>query len=369
MLRTPELSQEILEIMDALEPCNEPVEICSLITPAPMLPTSSETTPEPLPIFGGAVWHPTEDRIAFFASDTITVYSGDLQVLYRLRIPPEDAQATSIRITEAAWSPDGTRLAATVFRAEGDRGLGRVVIWDVRADPATVTFDVDDHTPPLAWSPDSCYIAAVSLFDPGQIDIYDILDEDRVERFVVETNVSTLDWHPQDSHRLAIGLLAPTRSTVIIDPLAPVMPVLAELPSAGSRVGLGFSPDGAYYATSGPTLDEIQVWNTSEWSGFTAPVYSFPYLLGSRAILTSAWVTDGLMVAYIEGITRKFAVDGQVVASVPFPAGTPIVAWSPDGSKLATYSRAAGIRMLDGRSGDVLAGIRPDGLPLTAPGP
>jgi WD40 repeat protein len=313
--------------------------------------------PQPLPPFNNAEWHPKEDIVAFYSATIIRVYTDTLQELYELNMPAED-DAYAIRITEIKWSPDGTKIAAHFFHSIGDAGLERVVIWDVTTNPKRVIFNVEDLRSPLAWSPDSQYIAAISLFD-SSVEIYG-LNGNQLGTYYYPSNLAGLSWHPLDNHRLAINYsssILAIQSAVIIDPLAPDTPVVTLISSDAESVGIGFSPDGNFFAVTNYGLYEIEIRDNN----FDL-IHSIS--LGTDPRSEIEWLDGGISVSSsFDKNTRIFDISDLthpvVLQGITYPH------WKLDGTRIA-ITDTNGIRVLDGNTGNVLAGIQVDGTPLFA---
>jgi WD40 repeat protein len=312
--------------------------------------------PEALPPFTGAEWHPTEDIVAFHSDTMIRVYTDRLRELFELNIPAEEAdiyEIREIRISEIKWSPDGTKIAAHIFRSTRVSGMGRVVIWDVTTNPARLIFNIDNLQSPLAWSPDSQYIAAINLFYPN-VEIYEISGIHVATFDPPPPNPFSLSWHPTDNHQLAINLISPDKSAVIIDPLVPDTPIVAEIASDGESVGVGFSPDGHFFAVDNFSQGEIEIRNEN-----FELIDSFSYDFGIGYMLVG-WLDAGIFVSYYDRTTRIFDISDTANPMVLQGINNPD--WKSDGTRIA-ITDVSGIRGLDGKSGNVL---QIDGTPLFA---
>lgn len=100
-------------------------------------------------------WSPDGRTIAFVSNregaDRIFLVSPDGTGLRKLN-PPDTAR--SVQEADAAWSPDGTRIAHTLHVRQGE---SRIRIVDVRGGAAKEIAGVQGASQP-AWSPDGRYL-------------------------------------------------------------------------------------------------------------------------------------------------------------------------------------------------------------------
>ena len=155
---------------------------------------------------------------------------------------------------QAAWSPDGTRIA---FRSNRS---GHNDIWIMGANGTGQTNLTNDFLPATsneygpAWSPDGTRIAYSS-----DIDTYSMLklwtmradgrDKQRVLPATVGTNVIDLEpsWSP-DGSRIAFRRIANSGSRITIVTLA--TRAVSTIPLDGVQMSPSWSPDGALIAFS-----------------------------------------------------------------------------------------------------------------------
>lgn len=156
------------------------------------------------------VWSPDGKQLAFLRREqggerlfVVTLSSGGAPPSERRLV--DTAEGEKLKHAEAAWSPDGTRLAYTVHRPKQAPHVAVTVVADGRT-PA------DGHTPAAggtvvasppglratmpSWSPDGRYLAlSATAGDPAALDLYAVRLEDGA--WARLTDDPAPDWLPR----------------------------------------------------------------------------------------------------------------------------------------------------------------------------
>jgi WD40 repeat protein len=259
------------------------------------------TLEEPPSAPSAIAWSPDGNRLAVGrANGTIEVWGATTgkEVL---------TLHTGVPVGQVAWSPDGKRLAAS--------GPGATRVWDaVSGKEAFAMSGEPGRYLPMAWSPDGSSFAAVS-HSPGQAG--SLMEEVKV--WDVARGKATLLL------RRAVGR-----------------------GGRGATVSLGWSPAGRWLA--GHRDDGlIKVWDAA--SGRDVLTLPSSTSLQGTGAAASVWSTDGKRLATITADGTIKVMDpatGEEHLSVrsqpatwlatrrPGAAVQHVLAWSPDGKRLAS---------------------------------
>ncbi|MBN1249996.1 MAG: hypothetical protein JXC32_20195, partial [Anaerolineae bacterium] len=298
-------------------------------------------------------WSPQGDRIAVpDAQGHVTIYDAysGVEVL-RLPVGTDRPCVT--------WLPDGSGFATA-----GD-DLAR--IWRIAAPGFTLSSERD--TPPdtwegpniAAWSPDDTRIARP--FDDGSVRVWDAASRRecvRITRGIPRPGIAInwVAWSP-DSGRILTGggdggvEIWDAASGARVLRLAGHGDVaLDEHWSVGHVVmGLAWSPDGMRALTTGRDHRAV-IWDTATG----AVLREFP----GREYYDGAWSPDGRRVALCDqfgygGPVKVWdAETGEALLTLlpdDFGYGTSGVAWSPDGTRIVTFSLDGVGRLWDAATG------------------
>ncbi|MGW6708461.1 NACHT and WD repeat domain-containing protein [Streptomyces sp. NPDC054956] len=253
------------------------------------------------------------------ARAAVTEYAATPAALQALRTALDASRLRAVyrdfdrSVTDAAWSPDGSRLAACA-------GDGRVHIWPAPGDDtaapgaaAPVTLDVPGEWPrALDWSPDGSRLVCATR--DARLTVWD-----------------TADW---------------CRLTTLHQPGADIGH------SAPGLAVAAFSPDGRFLVSGGPDRT-LQLWDARDFAP-AGTLSGHPQMLW-----TAAWSPDSALLA-------AAGADGAVYlweVGAAHPSGTPRVlgthqdvvnalSWSPDGSRLASGSSDRTVSLWDARTGE-----------------
>ena len=150
------------------------------------------------------------------------VHTGAVQSVYRPESSPRRIMTddpTDPRRRSYAWSPDGSKLAASIKSTTETR----LEVWDVHRDQRISSWSRpsvgDESDAPLIWSPDNRRIAVVGRGDGDQrlmwrfhVHIIEAASGKRILKYKIDSNVQSWDfasfsaiaWGP-DSRRLAMA--------------------------------------------------------------------------------------------------------------------------------------------------------------------
>jgi WD40 repeat protein len=310
-------------------------------------------------------WSPDGTRLAT-GSDDRTVRIWDAVT----GEPQATLEGHNDRVNAVAWSPDGTRLAT----GSNDR---TVRIWDAVTGETQAT--LEGHigaVRSVAWSPDGTRLATAS--NDGTVRIWDAATGETAATFEAHSDwVNAVAWSP-DGTRLATG--SDDGTVRIWDAVTGEPQARLEGHSGGVR-SLAWSPDGTRLATASNDRT-VRIWDATGvdtgWRRSRLLRRVFRSRLRAKlhghsgVVVSVVWSPDGTRLAtgswdYTVRIWDATDVDTgwrrnrllrRMFRSRPraklrgHSGWVNAVAWSPDGTRVATASNDDTVRIWDAATGE-----------------
>jgi WD40 repeat protein/energy-coupling factor transporter ATP-binding protein EcfA2 len=296
-------------------------------------------------------WRPDADEIATGGSDGTTRiwYAGAAEELLTF-------QAHKDGIKNLGWSPDGKRIAT----ASRDR-LAKV--WDVAT--GRLLFTLSGHTNQVGcvgWSPNGAYLAtgswdgSVKIWDPNSGQLLRTLSSGH------EESVMSLAWSP-DSQRLAVGLgtMGESGNARVWDTEGKELLTLRGhfVGQVANVLGIAWSPDGKRLVTAGSRnmaiiWDAVDGKNHGIAAGHGRDGYAFRgFEVGN--IFSVAWSPDGTKIATASDDFTAKIWDADTAREILTLRGhqsrVMSVSWRPDGTQLVTGSADGTAKVWDAATG------------------
>jgi WD40 repeat protein len=266
---------------------------------------------------------------------------------------PATTERTAVLKTDSslifsiAWSPDGEQLASL--------GLdNKVRIWGVDTESIKETRvvhidSVSDHTVGLAWSPNGKWLAFID--QERTIRLWNIDTGQDISLTGHTDYVKALAWSA-DSQQLA---------SASVDGVVRLWDVAFDDSVTVLSKGLGYSVDSMAWNPQGAQLAftyyGMELWNVNTGRWTTIP--------GSRSPSAVAWDPSGTGLAFDSqgnAITVRDVVSWKELLVLEGHSDTVLdIAWSPDGTLLASVSGDHTMRIWDTTSGDNVETIQPPG--------
>jgi WD40 repeat protein len=266
-----------------------------------------------------------------------------------------------------AWSPDGTRIASSDggFNSTSDGGI--LHVWNVDGSERLFTYDPHDHSWYVSWSPDSTRIA---LGHGTYSKVWNADGSGQLFSYKSDLDHHLAAWSP-DSTRIAFssgGYLSGDVKVWSADGSG-LLYTLEDPPglfgwygllswdSPGHSTSVAWSPDGTRIA-SGYGSGTMQVWNADGSERRFIYESKKPFSLGNwnrsdpHAVDSLTWSPDGTRIAstsHADEFVKVWNADGGGLLFV-YKAykgkvygynsdTTRSVAWSPDGTRIASRNR------------------------------
>jgi WD40 repeat protein len=234
-------------------------------------------------------------------------------------------------VFDAAWSPNGTRIAS----CSGDT---TVQVWDASDGGNVFTYQGhSDFVYAVAWFPDGTRIASSSK--DKTVQVWDASEGGHVFTYRGHKDqVTNVAWSP-DGKRIASGGGNPDETNTKSDRTVQVWDasdgghVLTYRGHTDTVFGLAWSPDGKRIASGGYDTT-VQVWDAVDGGNV------FTYRGHTADVSTIAWSPDGRRIASGSGdytVQVWNAVDGgNVFTYRGHTDWLNSVDWSPDGKRIAS---------------------------------
>lgn len=278
-------------------------------------------------------WSPSSDKIAIASHDsTVYIWSDDLR-------NPKMLEAVTHSAVKVKWSPDGQHLAA----ADGNANV-RVASAD-----GTVVRELSGdggYPTSLSWSPDGQRLAIAKRFSESVV--LD-MEGNQVSIAFHDGGVGGVSLSPDGKLLATAGLDAKVRISRI-DKMAVAPQEVAVLEALDGDVdSIDWSPDGKWLASGHNT--SVRLWHPDGKPGPVIPaasaaIMSVDWSPDSQSLVTGSWDTR----------VRLWNLNGDLRREFPGHAAPCMgTSFSPDGIKLATCGWDSVARILDVKTGEILA--------------
>ena len=284
-------------------------------------------------------WAVDGNRLAAGATD------GSVRVwnTHDWKLPPMNLPAHQKAVREIVWSPNG-KFAATSSDSTAK-------VWDVTT-PVWTELQVMDHqnaVVSISWAPDSRKIDTVGL--EGNLTIWESESwpsNHPTKREITKQQIRTAAWSPDGVH-LATGA---SNGMAKVWESANFANVGAVSTDQGFINSISWSPKGGSLLATGSRGGTIKLWDLSGGRDLLT-------LSGQDRVYGIAWSANGsrLASAGADGVLRIWNTEvGQLLPSLPPRIRAWIwgLSWSPDASKVATASQDGLVRVWDVTDGKQL---------------
>ncbi|MCC6457216.1 MAG: hypothetical protein IT328_19835 [Caldilineaceae bacterium] len=259
-------------------------------------------------------------------------------------------------VTGVAWAPDGSKIASV----SDDKS---VRIWD--AATGSTLHTLTGHSGRLdsvLWSPDSTKVVSASPIDES-VRIWDATTGASLLTLTLPSasNVTSVAWSP-DGTKLASTT---NDQSILVWDGATGDTLLTLTGFTGTPSQLAWSPDGSKIA-SGSFDNSLRVWDATTGSN----LLTVDNGIGTNSV---AWSPDGSKIASVDGggdfVVVSDAATGAALQTLPasVTASSP-VHWSPDSTKITTATWNLTVLIWDVASGASLAALPGHGDGVTGGG-
>jgi hypothetical protein len=317
--------------------------VLSFQSAAPYTPTPDSS------VYRG-MWNPQGTLIAFDTTDSIWIYTSELQFVQQLSTRlPGAAASQSAWVGRMTWSPDGTKLGATVVFEGTLNNIPAIhryaLIWNTSNWVRTVVTDYIETSIPLGFKSDnSVLVGAVETNGIGSHDLkyFNSMTGANTGSLAnySQGGIRDLIWSPIDNTKLVVA------RAKTIEIWSTNEGLLGTIPNFSGDPGIALSPTNPYVAFINNDWD-VEVWDIH--------AIQQVWVINEPDYLTSFdWVgSDVITESLSQDFKRWNVTSGESVFIVNNPN---LRSWNPTGSVyLATDT--TGIFIYDSITHELLSSL------------
>lgn len=270
-------------------------------------------------------------------------------------------------ITSVVW--------ASPLTAHGGKNLvafatsnGWVQVWNTATDQLVTTYGPFQKVLAMNWPASGLQIAVLAANGTLQL-LQGVNMQPALSLHYAPSALPLVAWS-SGGKRAAITTQTDGQSTVTVWTLATHSSIVVHPSQSGEITSLAWTSDNTELAAASDNgeLRNIDIWSTTQGMpiAHTMPV---PYVPVPFRVLNMAWSSDGIHLAYAldDGEVRVWdrgtynhlllhstTTDQSASSSSTGTTWSPVIAWSPDGKRVATTTSRGAIQVWDATTGDLL---------------